>query len=175
MGTYIILKGILIHGIPTVHYGTVKSLIEQKQIQIKQTATRQVLKSHTVNKSASPWCLVAPAQSSLQLGHQTSAPCPALLSVPDLCRAALGAPGTDTEASVWEGKGSRGGMVVWALVGVAVVVAEAAGLQTEGDRQGPLWSHVRQDLWHRYMLRYSLKEALTFIHQFIFLIRITRI
>ena len=174
MGTYIILKGILIHGIPTVHYGTVKSLLEQKQIQITQTTTGQVLNSHTVNKSASPWCLVAPAQSSLQLGHQTSAPCPALLSVPDLCRAALGAPGTDTAASVWEGRGSRRGTLVWALVGVVVVV-EAAGLQTEGDRQGPLWSHVRQDLWHRCMLRYSLKEAFTFLHQFIFLMRITRI
>lgn len=54
MGTYIILKGILIHGIPTVHYGTVKSLLEQKQIQITQTTTGQVLNSHTVNKSASP-------------------------------------------------------------------------------------------------------------------------
>lgn len=34
VGTYIILKGALIHGIPTVHYGTVKTLIEQKQIQM---------------------------------------------------------------------------------------------------------------------------------------------
>lgn len=34
-GTCIILKGIPVHGIPTVHYGTVETLKKQKQIKMK--------------------------------------------------------------------------------------------------------------------------------------------
>lgn len=81
----------------------------------------------TIKSSASPWGLDAPPQSSSQLGLQTSAPCPALLSDPYLCHAARGEPGADTVASVWEERGSCVEREVWGLM-VVVVVLEAGAV-----------------------------------------------
>lgn len=154
MATHIIFKGISIHGIPTVHYGAVKTLKKQKQIKIKVTMEVSCqIPFQTVNKSTSPSDLVAPALSSSQLGLQTFVPCPALLSVPYLCHAAPAEPEAHTVVCAWEGMGSCGGTVVWDLVAVAVVVLVVieAALRTEGGRcWGPLWCRVCQDLQYRY-------------------------
>ncbi len=168
MCTYIIIKAIPIHCIPTVDYGTVEPLKKQKTNSNEGESLWGELsnpKFQSVNKSASPWGLVVPALSSSQLGLQTTAPCPALLSLPCRGHAAPGVPGGDTVAFAWEGSESCGGKEVWGLAVVVSVVSvvEAAALQTEEDHCcGPLWSPVHQDLRYRNIQKYSLTAALTY-------------
>lgn len=126
---------------------------EQKQVKLRIRGTVLVqFSDNTQNSSLSPWGSVGPQLFSSQLGLQTSAPCPELLSVPYFCRAASRKPAENTAASVGEATGLCGESEVWAVgEGVLQVVAaaEAAAaepLQTEGCCWTLLWSRLHPNL-----------------------------
>lgn len=146
LSPYIVLEGVPVDGVPTVHYSTVKPLEKQNQTESRFEACSKILNSSV---SALPWGSVVPVRSSSPPGHQTFAPWPSLAPAPDPCCDAPGVPWADTLASVWEGRGSRGGAGA-GVRGAAVASAgggKVATLQTEGrHRRVLLRSRARRDL-----------------------------
>lgn len=82
MATHIIFKGISIHGIPTVHYGAVKTLKKQKQIKIKVTMELSCqIPFQTVNKINITFRLGRPCTILITAGSSNICPLPS----PPLC------------------------------------------------------------------------------------------